>query len=405
MKRILFLGGSKMQLPAIQYAKEQGYYTILCDYLIDNPGKYYADEYHCVSTTDSDAILEIAKKANIHGIVAYATDSASPTAAYVGNLLNLPSNPYMSVQILTRKDLFRRFLQENNFNCPRAESFRIIEEAKKSLYKFQFPIIVKPTDSTGSRGISRLDSVGNFEMAFEHAITNSREKIVIIEEFIEMGNDPQIGGDIFVKDGKIEFSGLLNCHRNNQVNPYIPVGKSYPLFINEEQIDVVRSELQKVIDLLKITFGAFNIEVIFDKEGKPFIIEMAPRNGGNMIPALLEMITGVNLVEATVEAALGQFKNYHYEHKEAFYSNYILHSGENGKLNDIVFKNGIEKNIVDKVIYPQKGTDVEFFNGANKALGFIFFKFDSLEELKEKMGNINQYIQIELNTKLTGRPL
>ena len=105
-KRILFLGASQFQMAPIVYAKEQGYYVITCDYLPDNPGHKFADEYHNVSTTDKEAVLELAKKMHIDGIVAYASDPAASTQAYVGNKLGLPSNPYTSVMILTRKDYY-----------------------------------------------------------------------------------------------------------------------------------------------------------------------------------------------------------------------------------------------------------------------------------------------------------
>ncbi len=83
LKKILLLGGSTQQIPAIEYANKMGYYTLLCDYLPDNPGKKYADKFYCVSTTDKDAVLKVAEKEKIDGIVAYASDPAAPTAAYV----------------------------------------------------------------------------------------------------------------------------------------------------------------------------------------------------------------------------------------------------------------------------------------------------------------------------------
>ena len=100
-KRILFLGGSAFQIPPIKYTKEQGHYVITCDYLPDNPGHEYADEYYNISTTDKEAILDLAKKLNFDGIVAYASDPAAPTQAYVGNKLGLPSNPYESVLVFS----------------------------------------------------------------------------------------------------------------------------------------------------------------------------------------------------------------------------------------------------------------------------------------------------------------
>lgn len=393
----MFLGGTIQQVPAIQYAREKGYYTILCDYQPDAPGRSYVDEYHCVSTTDKDAVLEVAKKTNVNGIVAYVSDTAAPTAAYVANRLNLPSNPYDSMLILTKKDLFRSFLEENGLNCPRSSRYSTIKEAEKDISKFNFPIMIKPIDSSGSRGISRLDSINEFEKAFEYALENSKDKVVIIEEFIEMAHSNQIGGDVFVVNGKLEFCGFLNCHRNVLFNPNIPIGKSYPVFLDQEMINTVKNELQKIITLLEINMGALNIEVIFGKDGKLYFIEIGPRNGGNLIPDFLKIITEIDFIAATVESALGNKEiNFNHNPKEEYYSTYTLHSAHQGKLVDIIYKEGIEENIIRKFIYKEKESNIEIFNGGDKALGFIFLKFKSLEELKYKMDHMDQYIQIQV---------
>ena len=111
MKKILLLGGSAQQVVAIETAKRLGYYTVLCDFLTDNPGQYVADKFYLVSTTDKDAVLEVAQKEKVNGVLAYASDPAAPTAAYVGEKLKLPTNPYYAVDILCNKDRFRAFLQ------------------------------------------------------------------------------------------------------------------------------------------------------------------------------------------------------------------------------------------------------------------------------------------------------
>lgn len=123
MKTILLLGGSAQQVIAITKSKELGYRTVLCDYLPDNPGKDVADSFYLVSTTDKEAILNVAKKERVDGIVAYASDPAAPTAAYVAEMIGLPTNPYKSVEILSHKDLFRDYLVENGFKCPKSYSF------------------------------------------------------------------------------------------------------------------------------------------------------------------------------------------------------------------------------------------------------------------------------------------
>lgn len=397
MKKIMFLGGSTQQIPAIEYAKKQGYYTILCDYLLDNPGQYVSDEFYCESTTDKEAILEVAKKNNIDGIVAYASDPAAPTAAYVGEKLNLPSNPYESVLILSKKDLFRKFLKENGFNCPRAKSFTNIEDAYKELESFRFPIIVKPIDSSGSKGVNRVDDINNFESAFNLALENSRDKVIIVEEFIERSHPCMIGGDAFVIDGKVVFTGYLNSHRNLDLNPYVPIGTSYPLFMDEDKKRQIHKEVQKVIDLLGIKMGALNLELMFDENDNLYIIEIGPRNGGNMIPDLLQMATDVDLIEATVESSLGNF-NFKIEEldNKSFYSTYVLHSSKSGNLKGIYYKDSIKDNIIKEILYKNIGDKVEVFNGANKALGILFLKYDGIEDLKYKMNNMDEFIKIEV---------
>lgn len=397
MKKILLLGGSSQQIPAIEYAKTQGYYTVLCDYLSDNPGQYCSDKFYCISTTDKDAILEIAQSEKIDGVVAYASDPAAPTAAYVAEKMSLPTNPFKSVEILAYKDKFRKFLKENNFNCPKSENFYDISKANQSISLFTFPVMVKPVDSSGSKGVKKIYSSIELEDAFNIALTSSRTKNVIIEEFIEKTHKYMIGGDCFVLNGKVVFWGLLNCHRDEQVNPLVPVGKSFPLIISEEKLLVIYETVQRVVDLLEIKFGGFNLELMFDNKDKLYLIEMGPRNGGNMIPDLLQMITGVDLIAATVEAAMGNdTMKFNYDKKEVFFATHNLHTSYNRVFKGIEFNKDLEEKIIKKVIYKKEGDMVHFFDGANKAIGIIFMKFSSLDEMLNITDNINKLISIKV---------
>ena len=179
IKKILLLGGSAQQLVAIRAAKELGYYTVLCDYLPDNPGQYEADKFYGASTTDVEAVYAIAQKEQISGILAYASDPAALPAAIVAERLGLPTNPAKSVEILGLKYPWRRFLHDKGFACPRFYSFSPqtpIEEIKNNTKDFTFPIVVKPTDSSGSKGVSRLDDWDELEKAIRWADEYSRNK-------------------------------------------------------------------------------------------------------------------------------------------------------------------------------------------------------------------------------------
>ena len=165
MKTILLLGGSAQQIIAIETSKRMGLRTVLCDYLPDNPGQYHADVFYQVSTTDKEAVLKVAIDEKVDGILAYASDPAAPTAAYVAEKLGLPGSPYESVELLCNKDQFREFLAANHFHTPLASGYDSIQEALHDIQsgRFNFPVIVKPVDSSGSKGVSRLDDIQEAE--------------------------------------------------------------------------------------------------------------------------------------------------------------------------------------------------------------------------------------------------
>ena len=198
MKKVLMLGGSLYQVYAIKEAVRLGYYVISCDYLPNNPGHRYAHEYYDVSTTDKNAVLELAKRLQVDGIVAYASDPAAPTAAYVCEKLGLPTSPYRSVEILSKKDLFRRFLADNGFNVPKAQGFSSYEEALSMVDNFKLPVMIKPVDSSGSKGINKMTDVSQLKAFVDDALSYSRDKRFLIEEFIEKKG--------YQISGKISFS-------------------------------------------------------------------------------------------------------------------------------------------------------------------------------------------------------
>ncbi len=253
-KKILLLGGSAQQIIAIETARKMGYYTILCDFLSDNPGQYVADKFYLASTTDKDKILDIAKKEKISGILAYASDPAAPTAAYVAEKLGLLGNPYESVEILCNKDKFRNFLKDNHFNTPNAKGYDkvcdAIEDIKNNFFKF--PIIVKPVDSSGSKGVSRIDDINNLNEKLEYAMSFSRSKRIIVEEFVEKYGY-QIAGDGLSIDGKLVFRSFANDHFNPKcINPFVPISASFPYNMPNTIQDKVHNEIQRLITLLNM---------------------------------------------------------------------------------------------------------------------------------------------------------
>ncbi len=397
MKKLLLLGGSTQQIPALEYANKIGLFTVLCDFLPDNPGQEFADRYYCASTTDKEEILRIAEIEKVDGIVSYASDPGAPTAAYVAEKLGLPTNSYRSVEIMSLKDKFRTFLKENGFNCPHAESFHNIEDAKSSLHHFNFPIMIKPNDSSGSKGVNRANEIEECEKYIEIAFENSRQKIIILEEFITQDHPHMIAGDCFVVDGEVVYWGFLNSHRDFEGNPFVPVGTSYPICLSDSRLKQVQSEMQRVFELLDVKFGAFNIEVMIDEKDDLYIIEVGPRNGGNMIPDLLYMATGTDLIAATIDNAMGLKHTFSNSLKDTPYlATRILHTYQKGILKSIVFDQEIQSKVFKKVLYKSNGDSIDSFNGSNKAVGIIFLKFETENEMHEILDNAEKHIQINI---------
>lgn len=396
MKKILLLGGSSQQVVAIETAKQLDLYTVLCDYLLDNPGQYYADKFYQVSTTDKEAVLKVAEEEKVDYIIAYASDPAAPTAAYVAEKLGLPTNPHKAVETLCNKDMFRSFLATHGFNTPRAAGFISKEEAKADIENFALPIIVKPVDSSGSKGATVLYELVRLDEALDFAFSFSRGHRIVVEEFIEKKHPYLIGGDIFVSDGKVIQWGLLNCHRSKHVNPLVPVGKSYPPILPDTDMQAVKSTIQQLVTELGIRFGPMNVELIVDKYNRVFPIDIGPRSGGNMIPDLLGMIFDCNVVKMSVLAALGENIYNDTTDVHPYYATLNLHSDRDGEFSHVEFSTEIEQYIIRKNIYKKPGDEVCYFSNAAYALGIIFFKFPDQETMINMEEHMNEHVRIVL---------
>ena len=400
MRTLLLLGGSAQQIIAIETAIRMGLRTVLCDYLPDNPGQYHADKFYQVSTTDKEAILKVAVDEKIDGILAYASDPAAPTAAYVAEKLGLPGSPYESVEILCNKDRFRQFLKENGFCTPEASGYSTIDEALDALRsnRFSFPVIVKPVDSSGSKGVSRIDDVSGAESKLQYAMSFSRSQRIIIEEYVEKYGY-QIAGDGLSIDGNLVFRYFANDHFDPKcVNPFVPISASFPYNMPEEVQDKVHNEIQRLLSLLQMGTTTYNFDLRIDKDYNVYLMEVAPRDGGNYIPDIIKYATGVDLVECSVKAAIGeQIDVSTFGKPQGYWSYYAVHSYVDGILDHVYIKPEVEKNnIVENHLIKNPGDEIKAFTGANTTLGILLMKFDSMEQMLHMMDHSEEWIEIKM---------
>ncbi len=399
MKRIMLLGGNYYQMTATKAAKRLGYYVISVDYLPDNPAHKYADEYHNVSTTDKEAVLELARSLNIDGIVSYASDVSAPTAAYVAENLGLPTNPYKSVLMLTRKDLIRPFMEEHGFNVPRGKGFDDHDEAYGFCRTLNMPVMIKPADSSGSKGVSKITRIDEFDAAYEEALRYTRAGIIVVEEFIERSGY-QVAGDAFMVNGEIVFAGLMNEHFDRLCNPLVPIGESYPSILPDEMRFKARNEISRLLSLLNMRNGAFNLDFIVDVSGEVYILEIGPRNGGNLITDAIKQASGVDLAEYTVRNAVGEDCSDLKECSISQYtSSYVVHALEEGIYDSLWISDEIKDDIVSCGMFVNKGDEVHKFDNGGFGIGAMIIKFDSLEKMLYRMDHMEEYIRVIVDKK------
>ena len=395
------LGGAHSQIPVIKAAREMGHYVITCDYLEDNPGHKYAHEYYNVSTTDKEAVLSLASSLKIDGIVCYASDPAAPTAAYVAEKLGLPSNPYQSVEILSNKDRFREFLKENNFNVPRAKGYYTLEEAEAEFHSFKMPVMVKPVDSSGSKGVSKIDSIDLLREKVEDALSYSRVKRFIIEEYIEKSGY-HIGGDGFSVDGRLAFLCLANEHFPvSRINPFVPVSASWPSAMPKHIQNKIHHEIQRALNLLNMKTGAYNFDIRIDDKEDIYFIEMGARNGGDLYPQVINYATGIDMVEYTIKAALGDnCSDLTMVEPKGYWAVYLLNSQNSGIFKGVDIHEEIQKNIVEYELLVNQGEETSALTGAHAKVGIMILQFSSMDEMLDKVENMTKWVKVNIDNSL-----
>lgn len=398
MKKILLLGGSRYILPIIKAAHELGYYVITCDYLPDNIAHKYSDEYCNVSIIDKDAVLDAAKKLNIDGIMSFACDPGVTTAAYVAEKLGLPhSGSYESVSILQNKGRFRKFLADNGFNVPKAKGYTSIEEALKDVDYFNWPIIVKPTDSAGSKGVTRVDDPAKLKDSIEYALKFSHSNEFIIEDFLEkVGHSSDT--DSFSVNGELKFVSFSAQRFDESCeNPYTPSAYSWPATISEAHQKELVGEIQRLLTLLDMKTSVYNIEVRECTNGKAYIMECSPRGGGNRLSEMLRYATGVDLITNAVRAAVGdEIIGVEQRDYNGCWAEIILHSEISGFFDNLWISDEIKENIIERDLWIESGDKVGGFSGANEAIGTLVLRFETQERLNEVLLNQSDYVKVIL---------
>jgi biotin carboxylase len=394
-KRIMILGGSSFQIPLIKKAKEMGLYVITCDYLPENPGHQFADEYINISTTAKTAVLEGAKKLNIDAIATLSSDPAIPTVAFVAHALGLRGPRPDAIDILNEKDLFRKQLNKLGLNTP---EYFVVHEAEIPLeiQNSQSKFVVKPVDSCGSKGIT-FSTTNTVELtkAINTALSNSRAQRCILEEYIE---GDQIHGDGYLQNGKLIYQYFGDHVFYTKTQNFIPISTQWPCKYSTDIVNEVVNQVEIIADGTGYLNGPVNIEARITKSGTVYIIEVGPRNGGNFVPIIQEHLTGFDFVSRIIFDALGEpFPAQPYKRTNKVGAHYIIHAEKSGKFKRLIFNNQIKDHIFFYNLFKKEGEPVNKYIGSNTTIGVALLEFSSIEERDRLMKDIDHVISVEVD--------
>jgi len=371
MKKLAILGASYLQVPLIYKAKQMGIETHVFAWENGAVGKEFSDFFYPISILDKESILLKCKEIGIHGITAIGTDIAMPAVNYIANALNLIGNSMEATLISTDKYEMRKALSSKNIPCPR---FSFYEADNFQNYEgLDFPLIVKPTDRSGSRGVTKVNSIDEANLAILKALDNSINKRVIVEEFIQ--SEREFSVEIITFDGK-HYPLAITDKVTTREPFFVEIAHHQPANINTEIENNIYKVTIDVLNALEIKNGASHTEVYLLDNGEIRVVESAGRMGGELIGShLVQLSTGFDFLMATIDVALNQFDiNKYKSNPQKSHSGVYYIVANPGKVVSIINKSVDFPDIVHSEPLCKVGDYIDsLVDGADKRSGIIVY--------------------------------
>lgn len=398
-KKLLILGGGENQVPIIKKAKQLGYYVILCDYLLDNPGKQYADIHYAVSTYDYEAVLTVARKEKIDGIVTNS-EPVLHIMATITDELNLPSVTSQTISLFMDKNLMRNHLTKYGYNTVRYRCCENMEQAIDFFSELKCMLVMKPVDSSSSRGVYTIKNEDDIRKHFEQCQNSNRRKnLIILENYIE--------GQEFSVDG-ISISGKhfsLGVSKKRQFTYNENLDRELYFSYSDENYDYdeLRQYNNQIAESTGIIFGMTHAEYKF-YDGQFHFIEMAARGGGMFISTLIiPYISGIDTLRILIESSLGEQKEEAVELKKEFQNRCAIlkfFSSQNDQVGTVRYISGLhaleQKGILKYSINCKVGDYVKQADDGTNRLGYYIAVAETRQELANIISSVDENVVIGL---------
>ena len=394
--KLMILGAGGAQLNLIKSAKEMGYYTIVCDKRPDMEGSRIADKYYCTDYMNLDEIYSIAVEEEINGVISNS-EPAMINVAYISQKLNLVGNTVESIETLVSKSKFRQLQKKAGVFSPENYVVNSCEELLDKAKLIKYPVIIKPTESCGTQGTTKIDSYDEYTITNTYNICKeySRNNQVSIEQYIPMKSLRVNDIDVVVIGDDIIWDGWLWEDRSKET-PMLPETEILPMKLSEHEKNKIKNVIKKLIESANIRHGEYNVETYFTEDDDVFVIEMNPRQAGNYIPQLIKQHTGVDFCKLLVSTAVGDMSYYNELKSFERYCNYVTLQVVFAKQTGVLKKIEINPEIMPYIKWiDQKINNGELImEGSNAfdAIAFINLQFNSYETQHYYTDEIEKYI-------------
>lgn len=371
MRKIAIIGASYLQEPLIKRAKEMGIETHVFAWAVGDVGEKSADYFYPISIVEKEEILEKCMEIGIDGICSIASDLAAITVNYVADKMGLICNDSNCVEVSTNKNSMRRCFEKNGDPSPKSIKVNSIKDIEG--IDIVFPIIVKPLDRSGSRGITKLENEYGLEEAIEYAKEQGFEKAALVEEY---ASGQEYSVEFISWNGNHEFLALTQKYTTGAPN-FIETGHLEPALVDMDTLEKVKSVVKHALNSLGIKYGASHSELKISQDGHIKLIEIGGRMGGDFIGSdLVKLSTGVDFVENVIRVALGDSPIVDRTQDKAAAVRFVFEQSDIDVLNKI--KTEHPEYIVDEDIKPI--TD-ECVTDSSSRFGYYLLAADSVDDL------------------------
>ena len=379
MKKLMIMGAGIYQVPLIKKAKEMGIYTIVVSIPGNYPGFEIADQVCYENTVDYEKILEVAKREKVDGIVTAGTDVAVITIGKVCDELGLTGLSFEAAKVASNKILMKEKYEEHHVRTARFREISFEDDMYEKTKDLNFPLIFKAIDSSGSRGIIRVNAKEEFEAARDIVKSTTRKENFIIEEFIE---GEEFGAQAFVYHGEVKFilpHGDYVFHGDTGV----PIGHFAPYNLKPEVIEDMKVQLRRAVEAMGLDNCAINADFIL-KDEKTYVLELGGRSGATCLAELVSSYYGVDYYEKLILAALGEEVDFPQDHCVPNAS-MLLRSDKDGIIQSIENHNVPDEDIYEIQFDYKVGDPVKKFHVGPHRIGHVITKGETLEKAVDKL--------------------